>query len=228
MTATDAEAFNQLLGSLGEVFNETISSTRALLYFGALSDYPLDVVRAAVLMAIKSKTFFPKPAELIEIIAGRPEDQALAAWTRVESAMREVGSYQSVTFDDPILHAAIGQMGGWHGAWAWERLEEREYGFKRLEFTRYYRLFLDRGVSAAPRYLLGQAELTNREDRGLWARGLEHIDEIVQLGVDGRPTGILPSEARQALQGTRAPLPLLAADEKAVAPPSVHDVLRSS
>lgn len=186
MTPADSPAFNDLMQSVAEVFNETVSSDRITLYFGALAEYPIEVVRAAMLRGVQTLRFFPKPAEIRELIEGSPDHRALAAWTRVEAALKAVGTYQSVSFDDPILHAGVEQMGGWASAWQWERLDERDYGFKRLEFTRLFGMFLARGVPRPVAHLAGQAEINNRS-RGDWTRGLDHRDEVMQIGGDGRP-----------------------------------------
>jgi uncharacterized protein (DUF736 family) len=206
----EREEFRALLKSLGEVWGEAVSAERGLLYFGALADHSIDAVRAAILVAIKTKTFFPKPAELRQIIEGSSDDRALTAWTRVETAIKSLGTYQSVTFDDPILHATLWQMGGWGNAWAWDRLDERDYGFKRLEFTRLYGHFLRVGAPRVIAYLAGQHESENRERQAMWTHALEHADEIHRIGDVGESVGILASTERRALQGDIRPLALTA------------------
>lgn len=215
-------AFRKILESLAHVFDVKLTDERAMLYFGALEPYEIDAIRSAAMNATRTLKFFPRPAELIEIIAGTPDDRALTAWTRVETALRDVGTYQSVDFGDAVLHAVIEQMGGWAGAWTWERLEEKDYGFKRLEFTRLYRLFEDRGVSRPLPSLAGQAALANRQKSPLELG--EHRDEVHVLDGDGRSRHALPPAPVAALPAAE-PVPM-PAELVALARQATHDTRR--
>lgn len=226
MTGDDFDRFGRALRAVAEAIGAPITTERTMLYFERLKRFEIDQVENALGRGQDRWKFFPAIPEVIEAIEGSPDDRTLAAWTRVETALREVGTYQSVTFDDPILHATVMQMGGWFAAWEWERLDERDYGFKRLEFTRLYRMFLGMGAQTAPRYLLGQAEVTNRETRNQWLRGLpnpaleipEHVDEILRIDAGGRSVGALPPASRQQLQGRREPRALPGEAREAGAP----------
>jgi hypothetical protein len=59
----------------------------------------------------------PKPVELIEYIAGSPQDVADRAMLQahlVIDAIRQHGAYKSVKFDDAVTNAVIDQgFGGW-------------------------------------------------------------------------------------------------------------------
>jgi hypothetical protein len=39
--------------------------------------------------------------------------RALLAWQAVKKALRHVGTYESVQFDDPVIHSCIIELGGW-------------------------------------------------------------------------------------------------------------------
>ncbi len=47
------------------------------------------------------------------MLGGSTQDAALAAWSKVDRAVREVGPYQSVAFDDALIHRVLFEMGGW-------------------------------------------------------------------------------------------------------------------
>ena len=211
MTTSDFERFGRALRAVAEGIGEAITTERVMLYFKRLDRFDIDTVERALGQGQDRWKFFPKIPEILEAIEGSPDDRALTAWTRVENALERVGSYQSVTFDDPILHATICQMGGWATAWEWERLDERDYGFKRLEFTRLYGHFLRVGVPRPIAYLPGQHESENRATPAMWKHGLDHADEIHRIGTSGAPVGILPRDDRRALQGDMRPLALSSA-----------------
>jgi len=55
----------------------------------------------------------PKPADIIRAIKGNSQTQSLQAWSKVEDAIRLVGPYRSVVFDDLAIHGVLQEMGGW-------------------------------------------------------------------------------------------------------------------
>ena len=57
--------------------------------------------------------FAPKPADLVRELQGTQTDRSLVAWGTVNAAMQRVGAYESVVFDDPAIHIAIEDIGGW-------------------------------------------------------------------------------------------------------------------
>lgn len=187
MTRADAGAFAAELAGLAEVFGEQVSQVRAQLYFEALSTFTLDEVRAAVRGAIRGCRFFPKPAELIEMLQGSAEDQAEVAWGRFLHALTHHGTYTSVDFGDPILHAVIQtQFGGWHETW---KLTTDETRFAHIEFVKLYRAFRKTG-RGLPAHCPGQHELENRQRGYLYA-----IEPPKQLG---------PTPAQPAIEGSKA------------------------
>lgn len=190
-----AQEFASALGGLAETFGEPLSAGRIDGYFLALKDLPMEAVLASIARAMRSSRFFPKPAELREFIEGTGDDLAALAWTRVIRAIERIGTYQSVDFGDPVLHATVDGLGGWSEFWRIERMDAREQGFKRAEFVRLYGALRSRGVEDAPRRLLGQHEVANRE------RGYLGKDETLVIGPGGSikalpaPLNAVPSES---------------------------------
>lgn len=186
MTRADATAFASELAGLAEVFGEQVSQVRTQLYFEALSGLTLDEVRVAVRAAIRGCRFFPKPAELIELLHGSSEDQAETAWGRFLDALTHHGSYSSVDFGDPVLHAVIAtQFGGWHETW---KLKTDELRFAHVEFVKLYRAFRKTGRGAAG-HCAGQHELQNLENG--------YLDAIPP------PKQLTPPSSQKALDGTK-------------------------
>lgn len=68
----DFEIFGALMGMLGENFDKELSPLKVELYFDCLNDFEIEKVKKAVFVAIKTLKFFPKVAELRELIQGGP------------------------------------------------------------------------------------------------------------------------------------------------------------
>lgn len=142
MTPDDFEGFSALMSITAEQYGKTMSNGLLKLYWQALEQYDFAAVRAALSAHIQNPDvgqFMPKIADIIRVIAGRTEDQALAAWTKVDRAVRTVGSYRDVVFDDPVIHFAIRDMGGWTSLCS---KTEDEWPFVRNEFVTRYRGYL--------------------------------------------------------------------------------------
>ncbi len=114
----DKKKFADLMMALAEVFDNgrEPSAVKVEIYFKALERFGISEIDKAVSNMINTRVFasFPKPAEIIQEIDGSAEEAALKAWSKVSYAMKHVGQYESVVFDDPVIHSVIEAMGGWH------------------------------------------------------------------------------------------------------------------
>lgn len=105
--------------------------------------------------------FLPKPADIVKLIGGGTQDGALIAWSKAERALRQVGTYETVAFDDPIIHAVISDMGGWI---KFGQSTEDELPFIRKEFETRYRGYRLRGhIDHYPAKLIGITDATNQQ-----------------------------------------------------------------
>ena len=203
----DVDAFVVELGKTAEMFSDPLSESRALLYFEALADLPLETVVGALRHARRVCKFFPRPAELREFALGSVEDRAREAWRRVLGAVEHVGTYESVNFGDPVTHGVIEAMGGWHQAWAWERADGPELLGLERDFVSLYRLYAQRGSSRTPQAaLLGQHTLHNRH-LGAALRGEIPAEMVVALDAGGYPAehrALPPAPEPPALEAPRA------------------------
>lgn len=62
-------------------------------------------------------------------------DEARQAWDQVMGKIREIGSYDTVVFGNPIIHAVIRDMGGWVYLCG---LNKRALFFRAYEFGKRY------------------------------------------------------------------------------------------
>lgn len=151
-----------MLVAVGDLYSKTISEFAIGLYFNALKEYDLPAVRQAFDRCVKnpdSGQFMPKPADLINMITGSSLDQSHAAWVKVDKAIRQVGTYASVVFDDPLIHKVVTDMGGWV---TMGNKQEDEWPHVQRHFQNQYKGFCLRGER--PEYepiLVGLADATN-------------------------------------------------------------------
>lgn len=118
MTDADRPALAQALAILGETFNEPVGRLRSEGFYVALRDLEFPVVAQAVREWLSVGKRFPVPADLRDLIAGRPEEEADLSWGRVLRAVHQVGGYRTPNFDD-VTNAAIADVWG-----SWGRLCE--------------------------------------------------------------------------------------------------------
>lgn len=173
MTREDFPVFSAKLVELAELFDSTLSESKQVLYFEALSDADLDYVLGAIHHATKACKFFPKPAELLTFINGDEEDNAEAAWMEFKALARSAGGYSSPTFSDPALAQTIVTVfGSWQGA-CWTDFSPEMWAAKRKEFGRVHSVVTSRGIQGQTR-LIGFFEQQNALN-GYQTRGDENL-----------------------------------------------------
>lgn len=120
MTPGDRQAFAELMVGLGETYGEPVSDARMEIYFAALADLDLAAVRLAATVHVRTSKFFPRPAEIRELVGGTVEDRAEIAWAGVVNLVRKHGwlgvdgrGKPPAFEDDATRRAALELFGGW-------------------------------------------------------------------------------------------------------------------
>lgn len=124
MNDSDKQRFAQVMVGIAELYEKKPSKELMRLYFTALADYDIDAVVDAFSRHVNDPDqgmFMPKPAHIVKLIDGNSEENELHSKTKAElqwagsvmKAMKELGSYGSPKFKDPITAAAINRIGGW-------------------------------------------------------------------------------------------------------------------
>lgn len=96
--------------------------------------------------------FAPKVADIIRVLDGTTTDRAALVWGKVLDVMSRVGAYTDVVFDDPAIHAAVEDLGGWPKVC---RTELKELSFLQHRFQEAHRAYTGRGQFDYPRRLAG-------------------------------------------------------------------------
>lgn len=151
--------FIQKLYTLSEILGDKITSERAEIYWDIFKDYSKEQLDKALNIIIKTSKFFPKPAEIIELIEGSLESKSTVAWEQVRKAIFEHGAYQSIIFADKVIHKVIDLMGGWQKICS--TLED-DMKWVEKDFTRFYRAYQNQPLKDYPQVLIGIQEEHNR------------------------------------------------------------------
>ena len=197
MQSTDLEKFVKIINVVGEVYGKEVSEMLLKVYWKALKRFPLADVQRAFNRHVQNPTngqFWPKPADLIRLLDGDPESRAMIAWRKVLDAIEGVGSYQTVVFDDPVIHMALENLGGWLEVC---KVTDDELPFLAKRFEVAYRGFAARPALKYPKQFIGSIEHQNRlhgfEDdipkpRAIGDQAL--AQEVYRGGVTGASTQI--------------------------------------
>lgn len=161
---TVSNRFRNCLTACAELYGQPVSSAVADLWWAALRQYDIAAVERAFQKHMTNPDtgqFMPKPADIIRMIGGTTIDSAMVAWALVDRAVRSVGPYASVAFDDPVIHRVIHDMGGWIRLCTGTR-DEKDWPFVGNEFRTRYKGAAMRDQLEHPAYLPGLAEQSGR------------------------------------------------------------------
>ncbi len=162
MQSSDFDGFSEVLEAVFELYNRPISGFATQIWWESLKQFDLPAVRLALSRHVQNPDtgqFPPKPADVIRMLGGTTQDTALRAWAKVDKAVRQVGTYASVAFDDALIHRVLHDMGGWVGL---GQKTEDEWPFVAREFENRYRGYAMRGERPDyPPVLIGLSEADN-------------------------------------------------------------------
>lgn len=164
MQPTDRAAFATLMHGVYDFYGKDLSDFAISIWWEAMRPYDLAAVQQTMsrhLMNPDNGQWLPKPADVVKLMGGGTQDSALLAWAKVDRAVRSAGPYQSVVFDDPIIHAVVSDMGGWTELCSHD---ENEWPFRAKEFEHRYRgARLRANLGGYPGHLPGLAEMSNKD-----------------------------------------------------------------
>ena len=176
MQPSDAKQFRTLLSGVFGFYGKDLSEFALSVWWEAMRPFDFAAVRDALnrhAVNPDNGQFLPKPADVVRLLRGSTLDSALVAWAKVDKAVRQIGSYASVTFDDPVIHRVIADMGGWVSVCSGT---EDEWPFKAREFENRYRGFVNRPPEDWPPRLTGLEEHQNAQ------RGFSSHFRLVYVG----------------------------------------------
>lgn len=154
--------FSVTLLAVADYYGKELSENVVDVYWNGLREYDLASVKRALWAHARNPDtgqFMPKVADVARVMQGRTDDQAAIAWSKVNQAVRRVGTYQCVVFDDPVIHRVISDMGGWVLIGS---KDDKEWPFVAREFETRYRGYRMRDETPEyPPVLIGMANAHN-------------------------------------------------------------------
>lgn len=186
MKREEFEAFREGVAGVYAFYGREVSDFALDVWWRALQQFDLAAVTDAFgrhLVNPDSGQYLPKPADIVRMMGGTTEDSALQAWAKVDWAVRCVGCYRSLTFDDPLVQRVIADMGGWVALCAGS---DEEWPFVARDFQHRYRGYRTRSeVPSYPGHLVGRIEADNG------ARGFRATEPPVLIGDEIRAMAVL-------------------------------------
>jgi hypothetical protein len=162
MEIDDFQKFHEGITGVMSFYGKSVSRFALDVWWTALRRFDLAAIVEAFnrhLANPDTGQFAPKPADIIRVLQGSTQDSALRAWAKVDQAVRSVGTYSDVVFDDALIHRVVQDMGGWIALGA---KKEDEWPFVAREFESRYRGFKARGERPPyPPLLIGLASAHN-------------------------------------------------------------------
>lgn len=155
MRADQFAQFRDLLASALSFYRQDVTPFMLDVWWQACQGYDLEQIRKALTghaMDPDRGQFAPKPADVVRQLGGTATGRAMLAWGKVLDAMQRVGAYTDVVFDDPAIHAAIEDLGGWPKVC---RGETKELSYLQHRFCEAHRAYTGRSNFAFPRRLVG-------------------------------------------------------------------------
>jgi hypothetical protein len=162
MSPDQFDAFADLLRAVYGYYGKDLSEDTLAIWWGGVKHMDLAAVRDALNRHVQNPDtgqFVPKIADIVKMGQGSTGNMALRAWTLVDQAVRTIGPYRSVTFDDRITMRVLQDMGGWA---KFANTQEQEWPFVAKEFQNRYSGYRVRSeIPECPDHLVGIAEAQN-------------------------------------------------------------------
>lgn len=135
MKGSEIREYQECIAALFAGFNAEATEASYAAYWMGLGDMTLESIQRAVATAMRKCRALPKPAELRELIEGRPDERSELAWLSVLSTV-PLGPWKHIDFTDGIINATIRSLGGWPTFLT--RLTTSEEKWARQEFRKTY------------------------------------------------------------------------------------------
>jgi len=155
MNANDKQKFFVMLSDVMSYYKQDTSEFLLNVFWDACKGVEYEQVCKAINSHVKDPDkgqFAPKVADIVRLLVGTKADRGALAWGRVYDSLCSVGAYTDVCFDDPAIHAAIADCGGWVKMC---RSDVEELSYLQHRFCQSYQAYVNRGEFSYPKVLIG-------------------------------------------------------------------------
>jgi len=154
-----------IVSAVYSFYGKTTSDMIVDFWIAGLAEYDLESIKNAFTTHMKTPPqgrFLPKLADITDILKGDSQDRSLVAWAKFDRTLRTIGSYQSIIFDDPIIHLIISDMGGWC---SFDSKTEDEWPFVRNEFINRYKAYSKMNkLPMHHKVMIGKTQMENEKN----------------------------------------------------------------
>lgn len=168
MKPSDYPDFVRLLSDVMAYYRQDSSKFTTALFWSACQNFEFEQVEKALnahALDAERGVFAPKVADIVRVLAGTVTDRAALAWGKVLESLSLVGAYSDVVFDDPAIHAAIEDCGGWVKMC---RSQTEELSYLQHRFCQSHKAYTGRGTFEYQRRLIGDRSPDHEfEKRGI-------------------------------------------------------------
>lgn len=162
MTDNDKKKFFEIMTGLAENFSAQLSAPGLRLRFAALERYSIDQIESSSIKLLHTRNIMGMPtvAEFIAAIEGerKPEDKATAQVNEIMRQVRDVGSYRTPAFDDPITDSLMNTRWSWQAVCAMTQTEHKWFAKDFIEAYQAYgraeKPMIDNGIESRQRLRL--------------------------------------------------------------------------
>jgi len=155
MSPNDESKLTQLITQALAYYRQPVSAFTLGVWLEACKNFDIEQVQKAMTAHATDAErgqFAPKVADIVRILSGTTTDRAALAWGKTLDAMGRVGAYTDVVFDDPAIHAAVEDLGGWPKMC---RTETKDLSYLQHRFCESHKAYTGRGEFEYPRRLIG-------------------------------------------------------------------------
>jgi len=155
MNQSDKQAFGKMVTDVLAYYSKDASDFTLNVWWTACQSFEMEEVgKALTAHATDAErgVYAPKVADMVRVLSGTTTDRAMLAWGKVLEALSSVGAYSDVVFDDPAIHAAIEDCGGWVKTC---RSDIAELSYLQHRFCQSHKAYTGRGKFEYQRRLMG-------------------------------------------------------------------------
>lgn len=155
MKQSDRPDFSQLIADVMGYYRQDFSPFTLNVWWQACKAFDLEQISQALtahVMDPERGKFPVMVSDVVRYLSGTSTERAALAWGKAHAASSDIGAYTDVVFDDPAIHAAIEDLGGWV---KFCRTETKELSYLQHRFTESYRTYVAQGKFDYPCVLAG-------------------------------------------------------------------------
>lgn len=210
-TLDEKKRFASLMTALADYYDKEVSKGTMALYWEGLKQYDYAAIEKAAWAHTQSPDengrWMPKISDLTKVLQGSTKDQASIAWSKVDRAVRTIGTNFDVAFDDSLIHRVIQDMGGWIQI---GNKSDDDWPFIAKEFENRYRGYKMRDeVPEYPTKMIGSGSASAA------TMGMEYKQGTVLIGDEQKAIAVIKGGSQNAaLSFKKAELQQIGSDAK--------------